>query len=280
MSEVADYLHLALRTRGRAALCRLRYRDRHRNRSKPPPNGSSPAPHAERVLHRRPRRARPTRERGRRRTPAAGLHPDPSRRNRRRTGPPRGSTPKRIPRIEASGTRRESPGVSPTRPGRPARAPPRVRRFRPRRNPRRHRPLHAEQPAPGRACSRRSASHGGSGRACGDSTKSPAAERPRAGCDRLPRARSAGTAGRRASLSSLPLQRQQPLGACPACQGFGRLVTIDPDKVVPDPRRTLRNDAVLPFRMPSRRGWHRRMMRAAERRRRPDGDAVVRADAT
>jgi excinuclease ABC subunit A len=54
-----------------------------------------------------------------------------------------------------------------------------------------------------------------------------------------------------------------PLGACPSCQGFGRLVTIDPDKVVPDPRRTLRNDAVLPFRMPSRRGWHRRMMRVA-----------------
>ncbi len=53
------------------------------------------------------------------------------------------------------------------------------------------------------------------------------------------------------------------LGACPSCQGFGRTVIIDPDKIVPDPRRSLVNDAIVPFRMPSRRGWHRRMMRAA-----------------
>ena len=54
-----------------------------------------------------------------------------------------------------------------------------------------------------------------------------------------------------------------PLGACPTCQGFGRTVTIDRDKVVPDPRRTLRNDAVHPFAMPARRRWFRRMMKAA-----------------
>ncbi|MBD3162192.1 MAG: excinuclease ABC subunit A [Candidatus Eisenbacteria bacterium] len=53
------------------------------------------------------------------------------------------------------------------------------------------------------------------------------------------------------------------LGACPACQGFGRTMTIDRDKVVPDHRRTLRNDAIVPFAMPSRRGWYRRMLRYA-----------------
>lgn len=54
-----------------------------------------------------------------------------------------------------------------------------------------------------------------------------------------------------------------PIGACPDCQGFGRTVTIDCDKVVPDPRRTLRNDAVLPFRMPSNRWWYRKLLRSA-----------------
>ncbi len=54
-----------------------------------------------------------------------------------------------------------------------------------------------------------------------------------------------------------------PIGACPECQGFGRSVTIDPEKVVPDPRRTLRNDAVLPFRMPSNRWWYRKLLRCA-----------------
>jgi excinuclease ABC subunit A len=74
--------------------------------------------------------------------------------------------------------------------------------------------------------------------------------------------RACGTKGE-TPLPSL-FSADSALGACPACQGFGRLVTIDRDKVIPDPRRTLRNDAVLPFRMPSRRGWHRRMMRAAD----------------
>jgi len=70
--------------------------------------------------------------------------------------------------------------------------------------------------------------------------------------------------GRKGEPPRPPLfSANNPLGACPTCQGFGRLVTIDRDKVVPDPRRTLRNDAILPFRMPSRRGWYRRLMKKA-----------------
>ena len=57
-----------------------------------------------------------------------------------------------------------------------------------------------------------------------------------------------------------------PLGACPTCQGFGRVVTIDRDKVIPDPRRNLRNDAVVPFGVPSARHWYRRMLKAARQR--------------
>lgn len=54
-----------------------------------------------------------------------------------------------------------------------------------------------------------------------------------------------------------------PLGACPTCQGFGRVITIDRDKVVPDPRRNLRNDAIVPFSVPSARRWYRRMLQRA-----------------
>ena len=39
-----------------------------------------------------------------------------------------------------------------------------------------------------------------------------------------------------------------PLGACPACQGFGRVPGIDPDLVVPNPELTLRQGALAPFR--------------------------------
>ncbi len=38
-----------------------------------------------------------------------------------------------------------------------------------------------------------------------------------------------------------------PLGACPACRGFGRVIGIDLDKAVPDPSLTIRQGAVKPF---------------------------------
>ncbi|MDR2429563.1 MAG: excinuclease ABC subunit UvrA [Puniceicoccales bacterium] len=38
-----------------------------------------------------------------------------------------------------------------------------------------------------------------------------------------------------------------PLGACPVCHGFGRILGIDHDKVVPDPSRTLAGGAIAPF---------------------------------
>ena len=39
-----------------------------------------------------------------------------------------------------------------------------------------------------------------------------------------------------------------PLGACPACQGFGRVPGVDPDLVVPNPKLSLRQGALAPFR--------------------------------
>jgi len=38
-----------------------------------------------------------------------------------------------------------------------------------------------------------------------------------------------------------------PLGACPACQGFGRIIEIDMAKVIPDPGRTLAGGAIKPW---------------------------------
>src|SRR5439155_8368654 len=36
-----------------------------------------------------------------------------------------------------------------------------------------------------------------------------------------------------------------PHGACPACDGIGARMRIDPERVVPDPRKTLRQVAIV-----------------------------------
>ena len=38
-----------------------------------------------------------------------------------------------------------------------------------------------------------------------------------------------------------------PVGACETCKGFGRTMAIDPELVIPDPRRTLAGGAIKPF---------------------------------
>lgn len=41
-----------------------------------------------------------------------------------------------------------------------------------------------------------------------------------------------------------------PFGACPKCEGFGRVAGIDEDLVVPDPDLTIRGGAIAPFQGP------------------------------
>ncbi len=41
-----------------------------------------------------------------------------------------------------------------------------------------------------------------------------------------------------------------PIGACPACQGFGRVIGIDWQKVIPDPRKTLKQRPFAPWNSP------------------------------
>lgn len=56
-----------------------------------------------------------------------------------------------------------------------------------------------------------------------------------------------------------------PLGACPTCEGFGRVTGIDLDKVIPDPRVSLEDGAVLPFTTPANRELQEWMLRVAGR---------------
>ncbi len=51
-----------------------------------------------------------------------------------------------------------------------------------------------------------------------------------------------------------------PVGACPECRGFGRVIDIDMEKVVPEPDRSLDGGAVVPWETPSYRRWRRKLL--------------------
>ncbi len=42
-----------------------------------------------------------------------------------------------------------------------------------------------------------------------------------------------------------------PMGACPACEGFGNVIDLDMELIVPDPRKTLRDGAIAPWNTPA-----------------------------
>ncbi len=57
---------------------------------------------------------------------------------------------------------------------------------------------------------------------------------------------------------------QSPVGACPRCEGFGTTIGIDPALVIPDPRLTLYEDAVAPWRGEQAQEWKQQLcLRAA-----------------
>jgi excinuclease ABC subunit A len=55
-----------------------------------------------------------------------------------------------------------------------------------------------------------------------------------------------------------------PVGACPTCQGFGRIVGIDMDLVVPDPSKSIRDGAILPWTFPRWRENLQDLLRVAK----------------
>ncbi|XRN65404.1 excinuclease ABC subunit UvrA [Anatilimnocola sp. NA78] len=42
-----------------------------------------------------------------------------------------------------------------------------------------------------------------------------------------------------------------PLGACPTCEGFGNLVDLDFDLIIPDPKKSIRQGAIAPWNTPA-----------------------------
>ncbi|HRC84883.1 MAG TPA: excinuclease ABC subunit UvrA, partial [Thermoanaerobaculia bacterium] len=60
-----------------------------------------------------------------------------------------------------------------------------------------------------------------------------------------------------------------PLGACPSCEGFGRVIGIDRDRVVPDPRKSLRERPIAPWNSPAYEELYDQLYAAARRRRIP-----------
>jgi excinuclease ABC subunit A len=57
-----------------------------------------------------------------------------------------------------------------------------------------------------------------------------------------------------------------PLGACQTCSGFGEVLELDEELVVPDRARSLRDGAVDPLSKPSYKDWEKEMLKAAERK--------------
>jgi len=57
-----------------------------------------------------------------------------------------------------------------------------------------------------------------------------------------------------------------PQGACPVCKGFGNILGLDPDLVVPNPDKSLAQGAIEPLTKPSLKHEMRRLMNFAEER--------------
>ncbi len=56
-----------------------------------------------------------------------------------------------------------------------------------------------------------------------------------------------------------------PLGACPTCQGFGRVIGVDLEKVIPDPELTLEDHPVAPWNTPAYESAYDDLFRACRR---------------
>src|SRR5256712_2691612 len=57
-----------------------------------------------------------------------------------------------------------------------------------------------------------------------------------------------------------------PLGACPACKGFGNILHHDEDLIIPDQTKSLPGAAIEPWTKPSAEWWQKQMLLAFKRR--------------
>ncbi|MBI2833041.1 MAG: excinuclease ABC subunit UvrA [Acidobacteria bacterium] len=58
-----------------------------------------------------------------------------------------------------------------------------------------------------------------------------------------------------------------PFGACPTCHGFGNIIELDMDLVVPDPKKSIQQNAIEPWSKPHYRSQLAELKRAARGRR-------------
>jgi len=63
--------------------------------------------------------------------------------------------------------------------------------------------------------------------------------------------------------SELMFNFNNPYGACPRCEGFGRVIGIDPNLVVPDPSVSVYDDAVMCWRGDKMSEWKRELIHLA-----------------
>ena len=56
------------------------------------------------------------------------------------------------------------------------------------------------------------------------------------------------------------------LGACPTCEGFGRTSDLDPDKIIPDGRKSIDNGAITCWQTPAYKQIHKECRRACHAR--------------
>ena len=55
------------------------------------------------------------------------------------------------------------------------------------------------------------------------------------------------------------------VGACPTCEGFGRVSGLDPAKIIPDPRRSIDNGAITCWQTPAYKHLHRECRQACRK---------------
>ncbi len=63
--------------------------------------------------------------------------------------------------------------------------------------------------------------------------------------------------------SDLMFNFNNPYGACPTCEGFGKTIGIDPNLVIPDPSLSIYEDAVVCWRGEKMSEWKRELIRVA-----------------
>jgi excinuclease ABC subunit A len=68
-------------------------------------------------------------------------------------------------------------------------------------------------------------------------------------------------------ISSQLFSFNSPVGACPSCNGFGNILSLDESKVVPNPNLSLSEGTLHPFTMPSAAGDKRLLMNWAKKQK-------------